>query len=160
MISISNAKHMNNARFYTGLNYAVWMRQTTKEFKPNIEMNSRNKTRRDYVYGLRVETTYMDLPDSIQNNSTAVMFADDTKLFVRTDTSKDKDKLQEDLDCVCKCSSLWLLKFHPDKCKVLSLGYKLDANFQHDHKFRRWICKPSQARSHNMWEGYWCPRGR
>ena len=67
-----------------------------------------------------------DLPDSIQNNSTAVMFADDTKLFARTDTSKDKEKLQEDLDCVCKLSSLWLLKFHPDKCKVLSLGYKLD----------------------------------
>ena len=67
-----------------------------------------------------------DLPDSIQNNSTAVMFADDTKLFARTDTPKDKEKLQEDLDCVCKWSSLWLLKFHPDKCKVLSLGYKLD----------------------------------
>ena len=67
-----------------------------------------------------------DLPDSIQNNSTAVMFADDTKLFARTDTSKDKEKLQEDLDCVCKWSSLWLLKFHTDKCKVLSLGYKLD----------------------------------
>ena len=67
-----------------------------------------------------------DLPDSIRNNSTAVMFADDTKLFARTDTSKDKEKLQEDLDCVCKWSSLWLLKFHPDKCKVLSLGYKLD----------------------------------
>ena len=67
-----------------------------------------------------------DLPDSIQNNSTAVMFADDRKLFARTDTSKDKEKLQEDLDCVCKWSSLWLLKFHPDKCKVLSLGYKLD----------------------------------
>ena len=54
------------------------------------------------------------------------MFADDTKLFARTDTSKDKEKLQEDLDCVCNWSSLWLLKFHPDKCKVLSLGYKLD----------------------------------
>ena len=67
-----------------------------------------------------------DLPDSIQNNLTAVMFADDTKLFARTDTSKDKEKLQEDLDCVCKWSSLWLLKFHPDKWKVLSLGYKLD----------------------------------
>ena len=67
-----------------------------------------------------------DLPDSIQNNSTTVMFADDTKLFARTDTSKDKEQLQEDLDCVCKWSLLWLLKFHPDKCKVLSLGYKRD----------------------------------
>ena len=67
-----------------------------------------------------------DLPDSIQNNSTAVMIADDTKLFARTDTYKDKDQLQEDLVCVCKWSSLWSLKFHPDKCKVLSLGYKLD----------------------------------
>ena len=56
-----------------------------------------------------------DLPDSIQNNSTVVVFADDTKLFARTDTSKDKEQLQEDLDFVCKWSSLWLLKFHPDK---------------------------------------------
>ena len=67
-----------------------------------------------------------DLPDSIQNNSTSVIIADDTKLFARTDTSKDKEQLQEDMDCVCKWSSLWPLKFHPDKCKVLSLGYKLD----------------------------------
>ena len=67
-----------------------------------------------------------DLPDSIQNNSTTVMFADDTKQFARTDRSKDKEQLQEDLDCVCKRSSLWDLKFHPDKSKVLSLGYKLD----------------------------------
>ena len=67
-----------------------------------------------------------DLPDSMQNNSTAAMFADDTKMFARTDTSTDKEKLQEDLNCVCKWSSPWLLKFHPDKCKVLSLGYKLD----------------------------------
>ena len=79
------------------------------------------------VLGLTLFVLYInDLPDSIQNNSTAVIFADDTKLFARTDTSKDKKKLQEDLDCVCKWSSLWLLKFHPDKCKVLSLGYNLD----------------------------------
>ena len=69
-----------------------------------------------------------DLPDSIQNNAIAVMFDDDTKLFARKDniTSKDKEKLQEDLDCVCKWSSLSLLKFLPGACKVLSLGYKLD----------------------------------
>ena len=79
------------------------------------------------VLGPTLFVLYMnDLPDSIQINSTTVMFADDTKLLARTDTSKDKGKLQEDLDCVCKESSLWLLIFHPDKCKLLSLGYKLD----------------------------------
>ena len=54
------------------------------------------------------------------------MFADDTKLFARTDASKDNEKLQEDLGCVCRWSSLCLLEFQPEKCKVLSLGYKLD----------------------------------
>ena len=43
-----------------------------------------------------------DLPDSIQNNSTPVIFGDDTKLFATTDTSKDKEQLHEDLDCLCK----------------------------------------------------------
>ena len=54
------------------------------------------------------------------------MFTDDTKQFARTDAFKDKEQLQEDLDSVCKWSSFWLLKSHPDKCKVLSFGYKLD----------------------------------
>ena len=77
------------------------------------------------ILGLTLFVLYInDLPDSIQNNATAVLFADDTKLFARTNTSKDKEQLKEDLDHVCKWSSPWLLKFH--KCKVLSLGYKLD----------------------------------
>ena len=36
-----------------------------------------------------------DLPDSIQNNSTAIMFADDIKPFARTDTSKDKENYKK-----------------------------------------------------------------
>ena len=43
-----------------------------------------------------------DLPDCIQNNSTAVIFADGRKLYARSGTSKEKEQLQEDMDYIYK----------------------------------------------------------
>ncbi|XP_077980329.1 uncharacterized protein LOC144435579 [Glandiceps talaboti] len=48
--------------------------------------------------------------------STSKLFADDTKIFTRSDVQDGPTTLQQDLN------SLQLLKFHPQKCKVLQLG--------------------------------------
>ena len=61
-----------------------------------------------------------DFPDEI--DSMVLMFADDTKLFRIIESSEDTKVLQNDLNKLEKWSSTWLLKFHPGKCKVLTIG--------------------------------------
>ena len=50
------------------------------------------------------------------------MFADDTKLFARSDAVADMTATQKDLDSLCDWSEDLQLLFHPQKCKVLKLG--------------------------------------
>ena len=52
------------------------------------------------------------------------MFADDTKLYTRSDQGKATDELQEDLKKLEDWSNRWLLKFHPQKCNVIKFGRK------------------------------------
>ena len=61
-----------------------------------------------------------DLPANVKSN--VKMFADDTKVFVRSDTETGPKDLQDDLDLLQKWSDTWLLKFHPQKCSVMKLG--------------------------------------
>ena len=46
------------------------------------------------------------------------MFADDTKVFREICS----ESLQRDLACLEKWSDTWLLKFYPEKCKILTVG--------------------------------------
>jgi hypothetical protein len=57
-------------------------------------------------------------------SSTIKLFADDTKLYRRINNHQDSEKLQQDINQLEKWSKEWLLKFHPNKCKVLRLGRK------------------------------------
>ena len=61
-----------------------------------------------------------DLPDLVLSET--YLFADDTKLFRHIIDFKSAEELQGDLNKLQEWSSTWLLKFHPDKCKVLTLG--------------------------------------
>ena len=61
-----------------------------------------------------------DLPLHVENS--VRIFADDTKIFAQSDTLENRQALQRDLDRLQQWSSEWLLKFHPDKCKVLRVG--------------------------------------
>ena len=54
------------------------------------------------------------------------MFADDTKLYRRTDLPNGVQDLQEDLDHIFQWSDTWLMKFQPIKWKVMSLRYQKD----------------------------------
>ena len=62
-----------------------------------------------------------DLPDVIKN-SFAYLFADDTKVYKNVACDEDNQALQCDLSALQEWSDTWLLKFHPDKCEVLSIG--------------------------------------
>ena len=61
-----------------------------------------------------------DLPDNIV--STLYMFADDTKCFREIAGPNDQGILQSDLDQLQKWSKKWLLQFHPEKCKIMTIS--------------------------------------
>lgn len=61
-----------------------------------------------------------DLPDAVK--SYVLLFADDTKIFRCVASESDAKELQEDIDSLQNWSDKWLLRFHPDKCHVLTLG--------------------------------------
>lgn len=63
-----------------------------------------------------------DLPCDLETN--VLMFADDTKLYSRVAGREDVDAIQRDLDRLDEWSRIWLLRFHPDKCKILKVSKK------------------------------------
>ena len=54
--------------------------------------------------------------------SDAYLFADDTKIFAQITKPEDQEKLQEDLNKLTKWSNTWLLRFHPEKCKLMTVS--------------------------------------
>ena len=50
------------------------------------------------------------------------LFADDTKIYSEINKAGAKGLLQKDLDSLQKWSDTWLLKFHPNKCKVVTVN--------------------------------------
>ena len=79
-----------------------------------------------------------DLPDSVRN-SFLLMFADDTKLFKHITGEADVLDLQADVTELEKWSDTWLLRFHPDKCKVLTLGQFENIFFAYPYKLNNVI---------------------
>ena len=63
-------------------------------------------------------------------SSDVYLFADDTKSFRIITKEKDKEELQQDLEKLDDWSKKWLLKFHPQKCKYVTIG-KNDAQFKY-----------------------------
>ena len=50
------------------------------------------------------------------------LFADDTKIYSAIKDISDTLHLQNNLYMINEWSHKWLLKFNPDKCKLLQLG--------------------------------------
>jgi hypothetical protein len=76
-----------------------------------------------------------ELPDWIVNNMK--MFADDTKLWTQIRTQDDSLTLQHDLDTLSAWSDKWLLKFNPEKCKLMHIGHKIDTKYFMEEGGRR-----------------------
>ena len=60
--------------------------------------------------------------DNINENSKISLYADDTKLWRRINSALDCDMLQKDIDTLLKWTITNKMKFHVDKCKVLSVA--------------------------------------
>ena len=72
-----------------------------------------------------------DLPTQL--NCSSLMFADDTKIFSRIQSHDDAYKLQDNLRKLEQWSHDWLLVFHPDKCKILTVGRHEDIVYAHNY---------------------------
>ena len=72
-----------------------------------------------------------DLPEEVVSD--VYLFADDTKILKQVNSRDDSLVLQKDIDNLERWSRDWLLKFHPDKCHVLTLGKF--GNIKHAHLY-------------------------
>ena len=61
-----------------------------------------------------------DILDNVE--SEGLLFANDTKIYRAITSQEDAQSLQSDLNTLEEWSDEWLLRFHPDKCHVLTLG--------------------------------------
>ena len=68
-----------------------------------------------------------DLRDNV--NSTAYMYADDTKIYREIKSEYDHGILQRDLENLKTWSDRWLLKFHPSKCYYITIGQHNEEEF-------------------------------
>ena len=73
-----------------------------------------------------------DLPENVKSD--VYMFADDTKIFRTIKTSEDNTKLQRDLEKLQTWSENWQLKFHPHKCKVMTVGKAQNYSYRYHMK--------------------------
>ena len=63
-----------------------------------------------------------DIYDNINENSRISLYADDAKLWRRINSALDCDILQKDIDTLYRWTMTNKVKFHVDKCKVLSVA--------------------------------------
>ena len=65
-----------------------------------------------------------DMPEGLHQETTVRLFADDTIAYLAVTNNQDAEKLQEDLTKLEKWEQTWQMKFHPDKCQVLTITRK------------------------------------
>jgi hypothetical protein len=104
-----------------------WMKEFLNGRKQRVVVNGCKSGWKDVISGVPQGSVigpllfvlYInDLPDVVE--AEVYLFADDTKIFCRI-LDDDTSPLQEDLNKLQKWSDTWLLKFHPDKCKVMKI---------------------------------------
>ena len=69
-----------------------------------------------------------DLPDCVSSETKIALYADDTKIWRNIVNYDDHEALQKDISSLLAWANANKMKFHPTKCKILSLTYKLPPN--------------------------------
>ena len=75
----------------------------------------------------------MNLPEVVNKDIYVFLFLD-TKVFREVKSDYDRKIPQNDIDRIVEWSNTWLLKFHPDKCKVMKLGNKINKDHMVNYK--------------------------
>ena len=120
-----------------GGNILAWVKDFLANRKQRVVINGIKSTEGEVTSGIPQGSVlgpllfviYInDLPRGL--STVAKMFADDTKVYVRSDTVDGAKQLQQDIDKLQEWTDKWLLRFHPDKCCVLKIGKDNDNEYQ------------------------------
>ena len=118
-------------------NVLMWVRDFLSHRRQKVIINGSSSQHADVTSGIPqgsvlgplLFVTYInDLPRGLK--TTAKMFADDTKLYTRSDIENGPEDLQSDLDTLQGWSDRWLLRFHPQKCAVLKFGKENNVEYK------------------------------
>ena len=119
----------------------VWITEYLKDRTQIVRVNGESSRTGVVISGIPQGTVLGPLlfviyiNDILDNvNSDGLLFADDAKIFRAISCKEDSLRLQDDIIKLEEWSDLWLLKFHPDKCHLLTLG-KLE-NIMHCHRYK------------------------
>ena len=63
-----------------------------------------------------------DIGEGISDNSNISLYADDTKLYREINSDQDHEALQQDIRLLSNWATNNLMRFHPDKCKILTVS--------------------------------------
>ena len=117
-----------------------WITAFLTDRKQIVKVNGSESTMGDVVSGIPKGSVlgpllfviYInDLPEHVTSNT--FLFVDDTKIFKEVNSIEDSLIIQNDISKLEKLSKDWLLRFHPDKCHVLTL--RKFSNMQHAHRY-------------------------
>ena len=86
-----------------------------------------------------------DLPEVVDKDSYVFLFADDTKLFRKICNDEDVKIIQQDINNLVAWSKKWLLKFHPDKCIYMGIGYNDDNQIEGKYNMDGHVLKTSDC---------------
>lgn len=75
-----------------------------------------------------------DIGDSVDKNSNILLYADDTKLFREIRSENDSKILQGDIAVLNDWALENKMKFHPDKCKVLTVSLQRNSELKFVYK--------------------------
>ncbi len=109
----------------------MWIQNFLEDRKQYVSVNGENSDWSPVISGvpqgsvlgpLLFVVFINDLPRTVSSN--VFLYADDTKIFNKVRSDSDVRTLQSDLDKLAEWSDVWLLKFHPDKCKHMRIGKK------------------------------------
>ena len=107
----------------------TWITEYLKDRNQSVVVNGEKSLAGDVISGIPQGTVlgpllfviYInDILDHIKSNG--LLFADDAKVFRKITCKSDAMILQDDIVKLEAWSDLWLLRFHPDKCHLLTLG--------------------------------------
>ena len=119
----------------------AWITEYLKERSQVVIVNGESSATSDVISGIPQGTVLGPLlfviyiNDILDNvSSEGLLFADDAKIFRKITCKNDALLLQDDIDNLEAWSKLWLLKFHPDKCHLLTLGKFENIRYCHRYK--------------------------
>ena len=127
--TVPHRRLLNKMRSY-GIEGQIleWTEAFLKDRKQRVAVNGFFSTWMDVLSGIPQGSVFViyinDLPDHVI--SSVFMFADDTNIYREIVSDQDIRILQADINTLQKWSDDWLLRFHPEKCKLMTVTRKND----------------------------------